>query len=248
MVEEFLLDEENFSEDYANFCMDLSREFVTGASKVYMPAFNDGLEKGSIVTEGELKIMSAQFHEGKYTLWVFSSPQRVYEWAKKECFYYAVSSKDVIKMIEHNNFEKVIIDNMFPVVQYEDYSLFRIKKGSRIIIGASSKPLPKNIREFYSRGFRRIKAVQAVYQYQMLVEKDKEKINELVLGIYCDELYDEVREEINNLVKSKIGKKRSLIVEFFKKDDKEKIDFLSKFGSEVLVYKRPSFWEKVFSS
>ncbi len=182
----------------------ISWEFKKGDSDIYIAIAGDYSAVKNNEGDKSIKIISAGIHEGKKTLWVFSSKKSLLEtMSKKDCNYIKMKSKDALEMAGKNNFEKIILDRLIPLYRLPDGMITEtISSGTNVVIGIPKDPIPNEIIAEIVEKIKNIPTIIEIYHYLQIDNEERLVIGILAYRETIDErmkVYEIIRDSIKGL-------------------------------------------------
>ncbi|ESU19854.1 hypothetical protein FEDK69T_31110 [Flavobacterium enshiense DK69] len=217
-------------------------EIVEGNSMLILPSINDGgmddnwrtLEK-----ESTLKLTSVFDIDGLSVLGVFTSPENLVEWTKKETQYTAMKSKDVIEFCQAQGIDRIVIDSDMPTMfvlerNRENIKTEVIKEDTQVTVGTPINPMAGELLKKLQSNFKKVSVIKEVYHYVMV--RNNESI--LILGFVLDTYTDNSRAaSINSVQNSMDGENLELPLEIFLLSDENWYKTVQGI-EDSLIYKR----------
>lgn len=100
--------------------MNVIQELMNGNSMLLLPSANDTPEEQKALTEAghtkTLKLSSVFNHDGMRVLCVFTDEETLSDWAKKPMPYKMLASKDVLKLCEMSEIQRIVINTGTPTM------------------------------------------------------------------------------------------------------------------------------------
>lgn len=201
----FLLDkykkENGAGDTYKNVVLEL----MNGNSFLMLPTQNDTNPDKWITAEKDttLKLTSVVILDGLKVLGAFTDEQALLAWTKSPSQYTAMRSNDVLKFVQDNGIDRIVINsdqpNMFVLERSrENVNEHTIKKDTKVQLGTPNTPLSKHITQKLIDNFRRDTTISEVYQYGQT--KDGEF--SIVLGFKLTSNSDNAKKAAINAVQN----------------------------------------------
>lgn len=170
-------------------------EIVDGDSILILPSINFGsnLNEWGIIKKGSsLKLTSVFNQDGLNVLGVFTTPEKLVEWSKKETEYTAMKSKDVLNFCQTHEIERIVIDTGSPTMfviekNRDDITTEVIEEDTEVKIGPSSHPISGELLKKFQLNFAEVNVIKEVYQYAMLRNNEVSLSLGCVLDMYSDD-------------------------------------------------------------
>jgi hypothetical protein len=148
-------------------------ELMNGNSYLLLPSQNDDKSTSSWTTtkkDTTLKLTSVYNLDGLKVLGAFTDEASLVAWAKKPRQYTALPSKDVLKLCEEQQIERIVINSDLPTMfvlerNRANIKTDTIKETTTVQIGTPNRPLEKRILQKLIDQFNRVDTIDEVYQY-----------------------------------------------------------------------------------
>lgn len=182
-------------------------ELMNGNSFLMFPTQNDTNTDPDKWTTAEkdttLKLASVVNLDGLKVLGAFTDEQALLAWTKKPSQYTAMRSKDVLKFVQDNGMDRIVINsdqpNMFVLERsIENVKEHTIKQDTKVQLGTPNRPLNKPITQKLIDNFKKDTTVSEVYQYGQT--KDGEF--SIVLGFKLTSNSDNAKKAAINAVQN----------------------------------------------
>lgn len=182
-------------------------ELMNGNSFLMFPTQNDTNTDPDKWTTAEkdttLKLASVVNLDGLKVLGAFTDEQALLAWTKKPSQYTAMRSKDVLKFVQDNGMDRIVINsdqpNMFVLERSrENVKEHTIKQDTQVQLGTPNRPLSKSITQKLLDNFKRDTTISEVYQYGQT--KDAEF--SIVLGFKLTSNSDNAKKAAINAVQN----------------------------------------------
>ncbi len=194
---------------------------VLNHGEVYLllPAVHDNSGSGQWKTLSpgdQLKLNTVYNMDGIKVLAAFTSEEAIITWAKQIIQYYAMDSKDVLKICEDYGIDRLIIDNSLPTMFVMERQTGKVEVETIAadtpvnIIPAMS--LDGNILTRLKRNFADIPELERAYQYVMIRNSEHSRIIAFQLLENSEQVQDAA---IQATQKAFYGEKVDLPVEVF---------------------------------
>jgi hypothetical protein len=149
------------------------------------------------------KLASVVNLDGLKVLGVFTDEQALLAWTKKPSQYTAMRSKDVLKFVQDNGMDRIVINsdqpNMFVLERSrENVKEHTIKQDTKVQLGTPNRPLSKPITQKLIDNFKRDTTISEVYQYG----KTKDVEFSIVLGFKLTSNSDNAKKAAINAVQN----------------------------------------------
>lgn len=177
--------------------------------------------------------------DGLMVLGAFTTPEKLYEWAKKATQYTAMKSKDVIDFCQTNRIDRIVIDSDLPTMfvlerNRENIKTETIKKSTQVTVGTPINPISGELLKKFQYNFSKVSVIKEVYHYVMV--RNDESI--LMLGFVLDTYTDNSKTaSINSVQNSMEGEKLDLPLEMFMLNDEGWYETVKGIENS-LIYKR----------
>jgi len=199
-------------------------EIVVGNSLLIVPSINDGKLKHTWETlekNSTIKLTSVYDQDGLKVLGVFTTPEKLVEWTKKETEYTAMKSKDAIDFCQANGIDRIVIDTDFSTMlvlerSREHISTETIQKETQVQVGAPSNPISGKHLEKFQSNFSKVSVIKEVYHYAMLRNNESILMLGFVLDIYSEDSRAACINAVQNAMK---GEKLELPLEMLMLND-----------------------------
>ena len=173
-------------------------ELVNGSSDIFIGTDKDNIKKG----EG-FNITTSGLHEGAKTIWVFSSTESLLEANKRQTTpYIRMSSQDMLKLVESNDFKKIIVDRLVPISRLpEGVAHQKISKDTPIRIGLPKDPIPKKYLDKIISYLKKHSKIIKVYHFLL---QQSDECNLIIGYVVFDDLSSNevanISSDINKLL------------------------------------------------
>ena len=162
--------ENGAGDTYKNVVMEL----MHGNSFLMFPTQNDNQTVPDKWTTAEkdttLKLASVVNLDGLKVLGAFTDEQALLAWTKKPSQYTAMRSKDVLKFVQENGMDRIVINsdqpNMFVLERSrENVKEHTIPQDTQVQLGTPNQPLSHAITQKLIANFKKDNTISEVYQY-----------------------------------------------------------------------------------
>lgn len=149
-------------------------ELMNGNSFLMFPTQNDTNTDPDKWTTAEkdttLKLASVVNLDGLKVLGVFTDEKALLAWTNKPTQYTAMRSKDVLKFVQDNAMDRIVINsdqpNMFVLERSrENVKEHTIKQDTKVQLGTPNRPLGNSITQRLIDNFKKDNTISEVYQY-----------------------------------------------------------------------------------
>lgn len=149
-------------------------ELTNGNSFLMFPTQNDSNTDPDKWTMAEknttLKLASVVNIDGLKVLGAFTDEQALLAWTKKPSQYTAMRSKDVLKFVQDNGMDRIVINsgqlNMYVLERSrENVKEHTIEQDTKVELGTPNKPLNNSITKKLIDNFKKDTTISEVYQY-----------------------------------------------------------------------------------
>lgn len=149
-------------------------ELMNGNSFLMFPTENDtntDPDKWTTVEKDTtMRLASVVNLDGLKVLGAFTDEQALVAWTKKPSQYTAMRSKDVLKFVQDNGMDRIVINsdqpNMFVLERSrENVKEHKIQQDTKVQLGTPNRPLSNAITKKLTDNFKKDNTISEVYQY-----------------------------------------------------------------------------------
>lgn len=162
---------------------------------LYVPSVNDislkNTEWETTKADTQVSFTSVFNQDGLLVFGVFTSEEALAKWTQRETTYIAMPAKQVLKLAQQNNFNRIVIDSdqdtMFVLERdVSNTKTIEIDKKTDVLVWTPKQPISGSHKNQLCQAFAKVSSIQEVYHFGMT--RNGEQI--LILSILLDELND----------------------------------------------------------
>jgi hypothetical protein len=148
-------------------------ELMNGNSFLLLPSEHDNQYSGGWETTDKdttLKLKCIFVVDGLRVLGAFTDEDSLLAWSKEKTQYTVLQSKDIIKLCEREQIDRIVINSGLPTMfvlerSRENVTSIKIKEETTVKVGTPNRSLDSKIISKLIEQFKRIETIEEAYQY-----------------------------------------------------------------------------------